>query len=262
MAVACLLSACSKKDNPDDTAPVQQEWLLDHLVRNEDSVQLSYNTDGTIKKFARYSSNGGWDDSTQVEYAMGKISKFLLIDWEGGTRTDRAFVYSADQLVRIDYYNYVSGTEVEVTDHDSLVYENGKLAECHHINGTWRNSFSKFTWQNGDIVKEERFSMIGAEPVPDALIVYIYINDESGLPQYVNSNFLFLFSQNDYTYLSTHKLLTAETTYSPAEGPAIRRTLDYIYADGLLSKIETTEENLGEDETTVLTTRFALIKKN
>lgn len=262
MAVACLLSACSKDKNTDDAPPVQQEWLLDHLVRNEDSVQLSYNTDGTVKKFARYSSNGGWDDSTQVEYAMGKISKFLLIDWEGGTRTDRAFVYAADQLVRIDYYNYVSGTEVEVTDHDSLVYENGKLAECHHINGTWRNSFSTFTWQNGDIVKEEQFSMIGSEPVLDAVIVYTYINDESGVSQYVNSNFLFLFSQNDYTYLSTHKLLTAETTYPPTEGPAIRRTLDYIYADGLLSKIEATEENLAENETTVLTTRFAFIKKN
>lgn len=262
LAIACLFSACSKDDKTDETPPVETEWLLDHIIRDEDTVRLTYHTDGTVKQFARYSSNGGWNDSTRLEYTNGRITKFLLMEADGTTRIDRAFVYNGEQLARIDYYNFVSGTEVEVTDHDSIVYKDGKLAECHRINGTFRNSFSKYTWENGNIVKEELFSVINDQPVPDAITTYTY-SDKPGLSISVKSNFIFFFSQGDYTYLSLKALVKAETRHLPADVLAVRRTIEYTYnADGLLSKTVVTGEDLAENETTQLNTLYAFIKKN
>lgn len=262
LAMACLLSACSKNDNGDDAPPApEKEWLLDHMLREEDSVKFIYNTDGTVKQFDRYSTAGGWDDSTRLEYSGGKISKFLLLNYDGSIRTDRAFTYSGEQLVRIDYYNFISGSEVEITDHDSLVYSEGRLTECHRINGTFRNSFSRYTWENGDMVKEEIFSVINDQPVPDAVITYTY-NDKPGPAQSIKGNFVFLFSQGDYTLLSAHAPVKAETTYLPAEEPSLRRTMEHTYdAEALLSKTITTEEDLTANETTVETIRYVFVEK-
>lgn len=262
MAAASLFSACSKKDTPGDITIPEKAWLLDRIVNEEDSVQLFYNADATVKQFARFSQTGGWNDSTRLEYANGKVSKFLLYEVEGGTRPDRFFTYNGDQLVRIDYYNFVDATEIEVTDHDSLVYNNGKLAECHHINGDFRNSFSVYTWENGNIVKEEQFSVVTGPPVADLVITYTY-NEKPGLSASIKGNFAFLLYQDDYTFLSANALEKAEAVYPSGGAPAFRITVEYTYTtEGLLSTAVVTDEDMETDETTIVHNSYTFIEKS
>ncbi|GEP93843.1 hypothetical protein CCY01nite_01030 [Chitinophaga cymbidii] len=262
MAAAFSFAACSKKDTPGDITVPEKEWLLDRIVNEEDSVQLFYNGDATVKQFARFGKAYGWNDSTRLEYANGKVARFLLYEVEGGTRLDRVFTYNGDQLVRIDYYNFVDATEIAVTDHDSLVYDNGKLAECHHINGDYRNSFSVYTWENGNIVKEEQFSVVAGPPVADLVITYTY-NEKPGLSASIKGNFAFLFYQDDYTFLSANALEKAEARYASGEALAFRRTVEYTYTtEGLLSTAVVTDEDMEEDETTILHNSYTFIEKN
>lgn len=262
MAIACL-SACTKDDEKEEVPPVPDEYQLTTLIRDIDSVQFTYNTDGTVKQFAQFSRIGGFDDSTRVLYSNGKLSKFMLLEADGtATRTDIAFIYSGEQLIHIDYYNFGNDGTWQVTDHDSLVYKEGKLAECHRINGNFRNSFSKYTWENGNLVKDEQFSVINDQEVEDFYYSYTY-SDKPNPYLKVKANFLFGFTRGNVTYLSQKEMVKWETTYTPSNVLAgwVTNVYEYDATTGMLKKVSSAAEDLLAGGTETVTTQYTYIKK-
>ncbi len=66
--------------------------------------------------------------------------------------------------------------EPVITDKDSLVYKNAKLAEYHETSGGVRGGVHKLTWQGDDVSKVEYFLVNGGTEIPVSVNTYTYTN--------------------------------------------------------------------------------------
>lgn len=249
----CLLAACSKKKDvtPDEQ---QEKKVISRLMNDTDTVAFTYRADGTLQQFKQYGQLPPFSpDSTQVIYTGSHISAFKI--WVMGDqqpRNDRSFQYNAaQQLARVSYYNMVSETELVITDYDSLVYEQGKLAALHVVNGTQRNEVYRLSWDKDNVSKVELFQLINGEEVPYKTTTLTY-TDKTALGRSFPGQFLFLHtSARDFTTLSANAPLKAETVEQPGAVNAETITYEYAYnTDGLPEKIMTRTGTAGAVVTT------------
>ncbi len=259
LLIAGLLSACSKKK---DAGPghTPEEKMVSRLMHDADTLQVIYHPDGTVRQFKQYGQNQGFTpDSTQVLHENGNMIRFRI--WAmGELRDDRSFQYNGErQLVKINYYNMVSPTELAVTDKDSIVYKQGKPAELHVINGTIRNEVYKLAWEKENVSEVAHFLVIGGEEVLYRSTKFTY-NDKAALHRSFPTYLLFLLSNTsrDFTALSANTPLKAQTAEHPGPTPVEQVTYEYTYNDkGELEKIKTKTEALPGGQTDIVNTGIA-----
>lgn len=235
MAIACLMAACSKKNDP-DTPPVEEK-IISRIMAEKDTVRFVYNAERMVTQVHEYGMDGTnpYHDSLQVVYEGGKVGKFRIWFMEE-LRNDRTFEYSGAQLVRINYYNMVGPDELAITDHDSLVYKNGKLAEFHRIYGNVRSAVTKLTWDQDNVIKAEGYSVNQETETLEATVIYTY-NDKPGLSANFADYFMFLHGDNDFSALSANGVLTEETKLQPGDIVFTQSTYTYTFgATGWLEK--------------------------
>src|SRR5882672_5381803 len=163
------LSACKKNDAPPAPPPVEY-WLVSSMMRETDTIRLTYNADRTVKQV----NESAFNDSFKVIYENGRISKFIYLAENVKDLPFQSFKYNGNNLVRIDQYGWNMENKWVVLDYDSLVYKNGRLEEYHQVNGGVRSRCSKLTWEDSNITKEEGFDVDQDIDRPAYINTYAY----------------------------------------------------------------------------------------
>lgn len=252
-ALILTLSACKKNDAP--PAPKVDYWLVSSMMRETDTIRLTYNTDRTVKQVTESS------DSFKVVYENGRIKQFVFLSENVKNLPYQSFTYKGQDLVRINQYGWNMNDQWVILDYDSLVYKNSRLAEYHQISGGIRSRVNKFTWEGGNITKEEGFDVNLEAEIPAYTNIYTYSN-ESGVQHRINGQFLFLYLLRDFTLLSDKMMLKAERSRDPG-AVLFSRTVKNIVLDGLnVVKTVDVTEDFDNNQSLTFNTVFEYTKFN
>ncbi|MGN7720906.1 hypothetical protein [Chitinophaga sp. 22620] len=211
IALLNLLCACSKKSDERTTPELPPEKIiLTRILDGNDSLVLKYDGRGIVTRVADWTGNAA--DSFEVIYDTKGFSEFQFFAF-GQKRTDRRFVYDGNWLVAVNYYNMGTNGEPVITDKDSLVYKNAKLAEYHEISGGVRGGVHKLTWQGDDVSKVEYFLVNGGTEIPVSVNTYTYTN-KLGYQHAFRADFLLYHEvynrEHKFSHLSASALIKDE----------------------------------------------------
>jgi hypothetical protein len=232
LGCVCLLAACSKKDQPAPEEKPAAGLVVSRLFSKTDTTDFMYDAEGMLKKFRHRSLLLPMGpDSTQVVLTGGRVTALNI--WAMGeleVRSDRSFQYNTDgSLARISYYNMVSETELAITDYDSLVYKQGKLAEYYIVNGGQRNELYRLTWEKDNVARVDYAVFINGEEVPYHRTNITY-NDKPALGRSFPGWFLFFTAPaRDFANLGANEPVKAEMFSLPGEEAMERSTYEYTY---------------------------------
>ena len=248
---------CSKNDDPGTTPELPVDtYVVTRVTAGTDSLVLSYNEDGLVTKFSEW--EGSYADSFEVKYNEKGLSEFKYFALTG-IRTDRQFVYEGDHLAIVNYFNTDPGGNLVITDKDSLVYKDGKLAEYHEISGGMRNAVYKLTWLGDNVEKAEYFLVAGTTEIPMTVTTYDY-SDKIGYPHVFRKNFLSRYESDNFSHLSA-KALTREEQKEAGTGE-LYYTSEYTTAyddngNPKEVKMVTDDKQAGEVTTVTLKLEYA-----
>jgi hypothetical protein len=207
LVILSTVYGCSKNDDPATTPELPADtYIVTRVTAGTDSLVLSYNEDGLVTKFSDWT--GGIADSFEVKYNEKGLSEFKYFALTG-IRTDRQFVYEGDHLAIINYYNPDLDGQLVITDKDSLVYKDGKLAEYHEISGGMRNAVYKLTWLGDNVEKAEFFLVAGTTEIPMSVTTYDY-SDKIGYQHVFRKDFLSRYEPDDFSLLSAKAVIKEE----------------------------------------------------
>lgn len=253
MVLIIALSACKKKDAP--LTPPIDHWLVSSMIKGTDTIRLSYHSNRTLKQV------NAVNDSFKVVYENGRIRQFVyLMEYVKGLPF-RSFIYSGENIVRINQYGWNLQDEWVILDYDSLVYKNGRLAEYHEISGGVRSRVNKFTWEEKNITKEEGFDVNQGADVPAYVNTYTY-SAEEGVQHRINGQFLFLYLFRDFTLLSDKMLATAERARVPGDVLFSRTVKDFVLEGKNVVKTTEITEDLDNNQSMTFNTVFEYTKFN
>lgn len=253
MVLIITLSACKKKDAP--PAPPIDHWLISSIMQETDTIHFSYHSNRTVKQINEA------NDSFKVVYENGRIGQFVyLMEYVKGLPF-KSFIYSGENIVRINQYGWNLQNEWVILDYDSLVYKNGRLAEYHEISGGIWSRVNKFTWEEKNITKEEGFDVDQGTDIPAYVNTYTYAAEE-GVQHRINGQLLFLYLFRDFTLLSDKMLAKAERARMPGEVLFSRTVKDFVLeGKNVVKTIETTED-LDNNQSLTVNTIFEYKKFN
>ncbi|RPD42391.1 hypothetical protein [Chitinophaga barathri] len=207
-ALLTILYGCSK-NNDDKTTPElpHDTYVVTRVKAENDSMVFKHNEDALITQFADWVGNTA--DSFEVSYNEKGLSEFKYFTL-AGKRTDRKFVYSGNRLAAVEYYNLDNNGQLIVTDKDSLVYVNDKLAEYHEISGGVRGGVYKLTWNGNNVNKAEFFLVNGTTEIPTVVNTYTYNTEKTGYQHAFKADFLLRYEKHNFSHLSTNAVTKDE----------------------------------------------------
>ena len=260
LVILSTVYGCSKNDDPGATPePPADTYVVTRMTAGTDSLVLSYNEDGLVTKFSDW--EGSFADSFEVKYNDKGLSEFKYFALTG-IRTDRQFVYEGDHLIAINYFNTDLDGQLVITDKDSLVYKDGKLAEYHEISGGMRNAVYKLTWLGDNVEKAEFFLVAGAMEIPMHATTYAY-SEKTGYQHAFRKDFLSRYETDNFSLLSA-KALTREEQKEAGTGE-LYYTSEYTttYDDnGNPKEVKMVKDDKQAAEVTTVTLRLEYAKLN
>lgn len=230
--------------------------MVSRTISDGDTTNFVYNPDKTVRQINEHNVYNGalHIDSTDAEYTGGKVAR-LKVFLGGETRVDRSFDYNGELMARINYYGF-GGSGWGITDHDSLVYQQGKLSEVHKFFGPVRSEVYKVTWDGSNIVKAEKYEVNQDQEQLREVHSYVY-DAKPGFQQTIKGNILFCYGREAFFFLSTGTLLKEEWVKKPTNTTIYRSSVEYTYdAKGLMIKSLTTDEDVANNTKDSFTTTF------
>lgn len=259
IALLNLLFACSKKDKVETVPELPPEKIVvARITEGNDSLVMKYDNEGRVIRFADWTGNTA--DSFEVAYLGGSryISEFKFFAFSE-KRIDRKFVYDGIVLTGVNYYNLGSNGEPVITDKDSLVYKDGRLAEYHEISGGVRSSVYKLTWQYNDVSKAEYFLVNGNTEIPVSVNTYAY-NDMPGHQHMFKGDFLLRYEKHSFSHLSMHAVIKDEQKAAGSGVPIYSTVYTPSYdQQGLPKEVVIVKNDKQSNETTTTTLKLEYI---
>lgn len=200
------LTACSKKDAPDTPRPEEPVWKLTEITGQGQSTVFHYNPAGEPYAYVTLSSEGR--DSTGVGWFDGQ-PRFTYLFFSQQKRIDKSYLYSGNQLIRIQYHNFDHNGQWTVTDYDSLVYNGTRLTELHVVNAGARNQVYKLQWDGGNITRCDNYDLNGGALVLTETTTFAY-NDQPSLTRAFQPWFYFIYMRHHFPALSDNELIREE----------------------------------------------------
>lgn len=240
-AMALIFAACKK----DDASP--ETYYLSKIIEvgedGNDTTFISYNADNTFKEL--YSSAGDEFYGEGPAYEGGKIVAIMeRSSFNPTSHKTKSFVYTGNNVTRVNYWSTQDGQTTPASIYDSLVYVNGKLSEFHHADVNMDGYSTKYvlTWE-GDNVKTCTTYMKQAGSDYSLFDVTKYTYDtRPALYKLLTGNYYWLSDLTSFDYLSANNVTKEEvfrqdilrSTYTNA----------YTYEGNLLKMVDSEDKDV------------------